>query len=514
MTIYEPAAPHRIPPVPREAAKLRQLRTNKYLGIALTADALLVAEIHRNGDRCELTQAARFVLPNQTWPANLVDLGRPLALFLKQKGFTAKHVLIGLPASLLVTRSKEIPPTDLETAVGILRLQAESEFAVDARDLIYDFAGTPDRQQARSVLLLATYQSRLQQLLEMAHIARLNVDAITPSIGALGQVCQPIFTGDTLIVQSDSRSPTFVESAYITRQGLARIRHSVLTPTSAVSQEASLPAELVTELRRTLASLPANNSSSSSLLVFLGKPSTPPSEAIDPRLGVQVQYPQWSRLGLAQGPTPLPTEAHECTPAIALALLAGQGKDLEVNFLKPRLAPPRKHLDRRLIHAGLLIGIILAVALGYFGWGLYQQSALLAERKAALAKLKPAASQIRVIKDQVDYINTWKGGSTRYLDCLYQLTRAFPTDGSAWAVTVDLQPTPTASNKTNRIEPGTLNGQLLGKANNPDSMQYIANQLKQNKKFKEVKSPDWRAGERTNSREFSFTINFTYAGTE
>lgn len=83
---------------------------------------------------------------------------------------------------------------------------------------------------------------------------------------------------------------------------------------------------------------------------------------------------------------------------------------------------------------------------------------------------------------------------------MYYLTQAFPDDGSAWAVNLDIQ--------------GNLTGPLQGKAINPAVAQIIADRLKHSGKFKDVKGPDWRAGDRAKSQEISFSLSFTFIGTE
>ena len=70
--------------------------------------------------------------------------GAALAEFLRQKQFTARHAVVGLPAKWLLVKTKEVPPADSKTASDLLRLQAEGDFSSELRDLVFEpDAGRP-----------------------------------------------------------------------------------------------------------------------------------------------------------------------------------------------------------------------------------------------------------------------------------------------------------------------------------------------------------------------------------
>ena len=135
---------------------MKRTRRKKVLGLALGERSLLAAEIIVAGEQPTVTAVGEMPYPEGISVNTPAELAKPLAEFLRSKGFTARQVVVGLPAKWLVVRPKEVPPVDAATVTEMLRLAAESEFPTDIKDLVFDFTGTLGDHQAKSVLLMAT----------------------------------------------------------------------------------------------------------------------------------------------------------------------------------------------------------------------------------------------------------------------------------------------------------------------------------------------------------------------
>jgi len=317
-----------------------------------------------------------------------------------------------------------------------------------------------------------------------------------------------------LLVYADSRT---AELAFQNSRGLQRIRYAAVAGTpvpNASGSAATLAAggptgpqarvfthELASELRRALASMPENGTPIGlRKLVFWdgsGQPNSP-STAISERVGMAMATPTLKDLGLRAPDSD--RDSARCIAAIALAL-AGSGTEvLPVDFAHSRLAPPKRHAHQRLITVASILLAVLLLSAGYLIYDTERLHSDLNAHQARIAQLKPASDKAETAAKHLSFVNNWRGAGSPYVSCLYYLTQAFPDDGSAWAVSLDIQ--------------GNLTGQLQGKATNPNSPQVLADRLKHSGKFKDVKGPDWRSGDRANAREVSFSLTFTFIATE
>src|SRR5439155_23891697 len=101
-------------------------RPNSFLGVAVSDRSLSCAQVTIAGDRRSVRKTATFIFPTDaTLDQNPEAAGQALAGFLRQKGFTASRVVVGVPARWLIAVEKEIPPADPQQARAALRLQAE-----------------------------------------------------------------------------------------------------------------------------------------------------------------------------------------------------------------------------------------------------------------------------------------------------------------------------------------------------------------------------------------------------
>ncbi len=499
---------------------MRQIRPNKILGIAITQQSILVAEIVGTGDSRDLRHCAEFRFPDGTMPENLAALGRPLAQFLKQNGFTAKQIVVGLPTNWLLVKSKEIPPSTAASAANILRLQAESDFSSELADLIYDYAGQPDKRSARTVLVMATPRNRIDQITEMAQSARLSISAILPSMMALGTASQALAGPKGLVAYLGAGALELVVQKGLELQ---RIRHIALVgaANAAAGGSAGMPPlalEVATELKRSLAGIPQNGTATEPKLVFwdgsdLGAAGR---QHLGDRLGMPVEAHPLSALGLQS----TQTDAIRYMPAIALALGGLDTTAPAVDFSHPRLAAPKETSRGRKIAWAASLGGVILLAAAAAGVDTYMQSSELQSVQNDLSKINSQVVEAKAFEGHFAYAKNWYGSDPRFINALGYMTQAFPDNGSAWAINIEVRNDPKPASTTQPTGPQSglvamidnLKVQVTGKAINGNIAQAIADSLRKGEKFKNVSLLDQHGAAR--SSEVTFTISLEYSGLE
>ena len=158
-----------------------KFRANKMLGLAVGEKSILIAEVSSSTGRCQITRTGELVYAEGMTLQMPELLGPALNQFLKKNGFSARAVTFGIPAKWVLTKAKELPPVDPTLAADMLRLQVESEFSAELKDLVYDYAGESSSKDSSHVLLAATPRRHVDQALAIADAARLDVHAIAPT---------------------------------------------------------------------------------------------------------------------------------------------------------------------------------------------------------------------------------------------------------------------------------------------------------------------------------------------
>ena len=497
---------------------VRQRRPNKILGVALTEHAILVAEIGGAAGQRDLRRCAEFRFPQGTSPANLASLGRPFAAFLRQNGFTARQMVVGLPANWLLVKSREVPPATPAMAANILRLQAESDFSSDLGDLVYDYAGQSDRQNSRTVLVLAAPRSRLDQIAEWAQAARLSICAVLPSMVALGAASQALAGPKGLVAYLGDGALEFAIQKGTVLQKIRHVALAAAAPGAAGGASAGAPPliqEVAAELKRTLSSMPLNGTAAAANLVFwdgsdLGAAGR---QLIGERLGLTLDTHSIAALGV---PAVQPN-ATRYVPAVALALAGLDPAPPAIDFAHSRLAPPRPTSVRQKIIWAATIGGILLLAAGVLVVDTALKASAAAKLQTQLTKLDPQIKSAGAFEDRFARVKKWYGSDPRFINALGYLTQAFPDDGSAWAINVEVRNNPRPVIATQPAGPhpapvvlmDNLQVQVTAKALNWNIAQAIQDRLRSGGKFMNVSLLDQREAGRSTT-EVSFAISFDY----
>lgn len=467
---------------------MKRIGASKLLGVAMGQQSLLIAEVTARGETRKVSRTAEFVYPEGLSLDKPVELGQALAAFLRKKGFSTHDAVFGLPTKWLLTRRKDLPPATPAVASGTLRLFAESEFSTEFDDLTIDFAGQTSPSSPSSVMVVATHKSYLQRCQELAKAAKLKCRAITLTGAALGWLASAESSQAELVL---CISP-IGDELIVQRMGIpSQLRHIAVS--SGQEQE---PAQLLGELRRTLATLPAEVKRDSLTIWGSSEVRNGLADALRAKLGLgTVAATMKSVQGNGQEPT------HEFAPAIAVALIALAGISSAADFVHSRLAPPKPKSSRRPMAWGIAVAAAACIAATVALVDLSQKRSDLASLETRLQDMGPSVDKASVEANRLQTANLWMSGKPRFIATFSELTKLFPDEGSIWATALNLHQ--------------DLTGQLSGKAASEQQVWALLDRMTSSKKFLDPQARlDMRDGSRGAGREVAFTITFAFRAPE
>lgn len=471
------------------------LSTRTILGLAIDDSGMVVAEVGLRSGSPEVRHAGRLDFEGPWTAGTATEWGQKLRQFLRANHFSARRAVVGIPTKWVAAKEIVAPPAPAETLAGLLSIQAERAFSLNATDLICDYCGRTSASEQSRVLLLAARREIIGQVGELTDAAGLQVQSVTVSALAFGQAlsragpepryglyarrtycefwCQlngkPRFIKHIPIVEKDAAPgdrATFLTST---------IQRLILLS----SQQGQSPPYPITAYDAC--------DTSGQTVRRLHEQLTPQITVSDGRAG-----PPFDGTGLLDRP--------EETQAMAAVAVAAAGTDRPpVDFLNPRIGPKKKAHRPRVIGWAAFIGFALLVAL----------MAVIADWRADVTTIATCSEQLeqlsddivaaREIVDRISYARTWTSQEPRFLECLRELTLAFPEEPSIWATSLGLSE--------------NAEGALVGKAIDEESFYEVLDQIKQNEAFADVQMIHIRDAGR-DLREKEFAISFTFQGVQ
>ena len=490
---------------------MKPLRLNKAIGLALGETSALVAEVAAvPKGRPEVRQLAEFTYPAGVTTAQPAELGAALGAFLREHKFTARSAVVGLPARWVIAKAKDVPPADPATLADLLRLQAEGEFSAEQRDLVYDYAADATAGQPKSVLLIATPRKYIDAAVAVCDAAKLTAAAVSPSALALGAAAA-----------GDGSSPLVVAvgtgGAELTTQSgpaASTLRHLRGRPAADAGGDSK---PFLGELRRTVLALPPAPAGQSRQLVLFGTDADV-SAVTAGNLGLPVTAGDLSTLGVSPGASDGDGSAADhggrlFAAAVALAASAvGDGRRA-VDFLDPRLAPPKVHRVPRWAVLAALAAIAIVVGAVYAYRDLHHREATLAELTDHLDRTKAQKDEAAAFVTKVSFAQGWHGGNPKYLACLADLTKVIPNDRATYVTNLSIREQPKQSGTgaaTPSSGPPPLVGRLEGKTSEAPRAQAVVDRIKAVPTFSQVKLNGITSGSSSRDRDVTFSVTFLY----
>ena len=482
---------------------MKPLRLNRVIGLALGEGSAMVAEVAAGGGggRPEVRQLAEFRYPDGVTTADPAALGAALGAFIRDRKFTAKGVVVGLPAKWLIAKPKDVPPADPATLADLLRLQAEGEFSAEQRDLVFDYAADATAGHPTSVLLIATPQKYIAAAVAVCEAAKLTAVAVTPSAVALGAATAgggSKNAGSPIVLAVGSGVAELTAQAGAAPAAIRHLR-------GPVADDNRL---FVGDLRRTVSTLPGV--AATRQMVLWGTDAE--AVALNGSLGFPVTAGDLPSLGVTATGSAANGDGRQFAAAVALALSAVGDSLRSVDFLQPRLAPPKARRFPRWAVTAVLAAVVAVAAGVYFYNDLQHREAVQQRLSDDLDKSKESAAAATVFVNKVSFAQGWHGGNPRYLACLRDLTNAIPQDQQTYATNLLLHEPPRSTGVAASApppKPGAtvpLIGKLEGKTSDPIRAQQVIDRIKLVPGFIDVKA----GGITNNGRQASFSVSFTY----
>jgi hypothetical protein len=464
--------------------------TRHILGLAIDDAGVVATEIHVQSGRTEVRRSGELLWGQELTADSAALLGHRLRHFLREQGFSARRAVVGLAAKWVLTKEVEAPAASPDVLAGMLSIQAERAFSLNADDLVFDYCERTGASEKGPILLLAARRQVVHQIQDLAAAAGLQVQAMT--ISALA--CSQALSQDGAGRYGLYARPTYCEF-WAQSEGHPRfIKHVPVGKNGTAEGYADLLASTVERLVL-LSPMPGQVpphritaydacGQSDELIDGLGKRLAPRIAVSNGRTALVSQG-----LGLHDRP-----EEARALAAAAVALTGVGTQRPPVDFLNPRIGGKKVTSHRRLLVWGIgaaaacLVGILVLIVL----WQGYRR-----DLAAANTWLKENGNQIAAAQGTVDrdqFSSSWYSRTPRFLECLKELTTAFPEEPSIWAKSLALN------------ENGT--GSLVGKTTSEAGFHGVLDRMNQNAAvFSDVRMIYFRNAGR-DSREKEFAMNF------
>ncbi len=410
------------------------LRAPRALGLAFDDGGILLAEVVVSGARKILSRTAEFRFPAGRDAADPASVGRMLAQFLRTNRISARGAAIGIPAQWLVTKQVTLPPADAASRTGMLRIQAERAFAHGAGELAVDYTCDNDASGRSTVLLCAAPRERIDRAVAIAQAAGLQVACVTPTAAALARAAAAAAGGgapriDLLIERGR------IDAVVLAGGRIEALRH-VPSGGDASPAGGAWGERLSSEVRRMLL-VRENEGAGASLVLWDGLGlSAGTIAALGTTLalgGCEIgSVGALAELNGADAACP----RHAGATALARAALDPALRDID--FLNSRLRSSAvTRFGRRLRAAA----VVAAAAVLFIGWSIVDWQLAAHAVNGLTHRLEAQAGHVqeaRVVREKVSLAGGWFDTRPEHLECLLELSRAFPEDGRIWATQISL----------------------------------------------------------------------------
>ena len=487
------------------------MRGRKSLGIAFGNRSLQVAEINTSASGSQLVKSAEFLFGEGDSLSDPLKLGKTLAAFLKQNGFSARQAVAGVPAQWLMLKEKLLPPAAPAAVANMLRIQAERDFSMEPGALALDYIGgraggaSARANEGTPAVLIAVLSERVERIRLLAKSAGLQLQIITATalvLGAAAQRPQILYIG-----------ANGVELAMQGSNGVPLLRY--ICPASTIQNCNGKPAMLALagEVRRAMHLQKSGLQSSAITLVDdLGIAPEMCKElalALAEQTGEPPEGESWLKafgvagmsadpaLSLSNGPALSLSNGAHAAGCAALALCAVRPDLAGVDFIHSRLKvkPPSK-FNSKAIWGTVAALIFLGAALWLF-LDEEQSAAEVAELQQKRDEMKDSVEIAKSFISRMGTTRTWYDRRPDYLECMRTITLCFPADKRVWTSGLSMH--------------DDMHGVLSGHAMDEKSILEVLDKLKSSKAVTEIKLLNMH-GSGIKKTDISFAIGFVYVG--
>ncbi len=471
------------------------IRTRKILGIALEEDQMLLSELHCISLRYRIIRTETFSLSPESDYAAPDQLGTALQEFLRKHHFSAKEVVVGLPAKWLLVKENEVPCVQDESLSQIARLMAEREFSLDMNDLVLDYTSSDNSNSNCHLVVMAALRSRIDPILTALRTAGLKVISVTASSPALPfpEIKSPSVSNYSLYLR-----PNYAEFLVRNGKGFRFVKHIPYHHPDG-QDSGKVPASLIQQLNNFLSLRPdkSDPDRKDTLIVWDAKERTEEfCEALPQHLhrpfnidrGLELlKRENWQG---RNGP-----ENEQYAASISLAILGLQSKPAFIDFLNSKICFEKKTSRKKTLWWSLGTAAALLVTAFFLIGSWYQDKQEIFTLTNTLEEMREDIEAVESLELKVISAQGWYADRPKILDCLRELTLSFPEAGTIWVTSLALRE--------------DMRGIITGKSLDEISVLEVTDELKANPVFFNVQMLYLRDTGRS-SQEVAFAIDFIY----
>lgn len=470
------------------------LGTRTILGLVIDEFGAVVAEVGVRSGRPEVRRVGQCVFEEKLGPDNGRTLGHTLRHFLRANHFSLKNAAVGIPTKWVVAREVTSPPAGADAVAGLLAIQAERTFSLNAGELIFDYCGRTSTSQSSKVLLLAARRQTIEQIRELTAAAGLRIQSVTVSALAFGS--PPLADPDAMAQRYGVYTrPTYCEFWSQVDGAPRSIKHVAMPATNG---EAGDQARRLTSALQQLMMISAPQDQAGAYEVTVYDDSSLSDGVIDhlrTQLGPNATVTDGAATLASMGLQDQDAGPSGGIAAVAVAVAAIGPQKATVDFLNPRIGRKKTSPHKRVATWAVLAGIVLLAAAAVVVANWHGKRADIAFFEEQLGLLADDVTVARDLRDRLSYAGSWTSRDPRFLECLLQLTLAFPESPRVWATSLALSE--------------TSEGSLIGRATDEQSFYEVLNNIKQNAAFSDVMMMYLRdAGGSAQEKTFALTFKF------
>jgi len=468
------------------------LGTQTLLGLAFDDSGVVAAEVGVRSGRPEIKRTGRMAFDEKLSSDNAKDLGQRLRHFLRQNHLSSKRAVVGIPTRWIVTKEIVAPPATPDALAGMLGIQAERAFSLNASELIFDYCGKTSTSEKSEVLLVAAQRQVVGQIKELTDAAGLQVRAITVSTLAFGRHLSE--NGPQQRYGLYAR-PTYCEFWSQSNGRLRSLQHVPMAGTSGVAERAELLSSTIQRL--VLLSSEQNQSPPHEITVY--DASSLPNGEIDrlhEQLAPQIVIDNGNTRLLSNGlGSPDGLDESQSIAAASLAITTLSAGKPSVDFLNPHIGQKKAAGHGQFTKWAAVAAMVLVVGVGAVIADWHSKNADIAAYSERLDSISEDVAAAREMVDRISFAGSWTSRKPEFLECVRQLTLAFPESPSVWATSLALSE--------------QAEGSLVGKAVDEASFYEVLDEIKRNSAFSGVMVMHVRnAGGSSTEKEFAVTFKF------
>ena len=471
------------------------LSTRNILGIAVDEFGIVIAEMRFRPGHSQVRRVGQWSFEERLNSDNAKDLGQKLRHFLRANHFSSKHAIIGIPTKWIIAKKIVAPPASPDVLAGMLSIQAERAFSLNASELIFDYCGRTSISEKSEVLLLAARRQIIDLITELMDAAGLQVQSITVSALAFSKV---LSKGDPEYRYGLYTRENYCEF-WTQINGTPRsIQHIPIDGKNKTPDEHT--EQLVATIQRMiLLSSQQGQSPPYKIIAYDGFGlSDEKINRLNERLAPQATITNGGsqllsgRLRISDYP-----EKAQSIAAVAVATTAIGTEKPPVDFLSPRIGVKKTSRRKTVtIWAGIIgVACLVILVAALVDWQADRRD--IATYTQQLELMSDDITAAQEVVDRISYASSWTSQEPVFLNCLRELTLTFPEEPLIWATNLRLSENAGAA--------------LVGKAVDEKSFYEVLDKIKEQKAFSNVQMIHIRDAGR-DSREKEFAVHFEFRG--